>query len=291
MTVPETRSATEPPPHRRGGAGRRRRHPDAVADRQGAAPVVRAQHAGPRPHRRRRGRAPAPRRRGRPRARAGRPARPGPGALGAAGGAGGAARHRPRRPGRGRGAGATRSAVPTRVVGARRWSRPATPRCSRARPWRPCCRSTATSGHARHGADRRAGRPHRLRPGPARRRRSECARSWSRRTPRPRSWRSARSTPASTSSTAPSSPSALDRLSADNAQGEYYLTDVVAIARADGRPRRRARHRRRRPDRGRQRPGPAGRPRRAPQPAHPRALDARRRDGRRPDVAPGSTSP
>lgn len=44
-----------------------------------------------------------------------------------------------------------------------------------------------------------------------------------------------RSTPASTPSTSTALRSALSRLSSDNAQHELYLTDVIAIVRADGR--------------------------------------------------------
>ena len=48
--------------------------------------------------------------------------------------------------------------------------------------------------------------------------------------------RSPRSTRASTSSTPRCCATALSRLSTDNAQGELYLTDVLGIARGDGRP-------------------------------------------------------
>ena len=76
--------------------------------------------------------------------------------------------------------------------------------------------------------------------------------------------------------------SALGRVSRANAQGEVYLTDVVAIARV-GRPRRRrAPALRRLADRGRQRPGPAGPAGRRAQPAGAGPLDARRRHHRRP---------
>ena len=50
---------------------------------------------------------------------------------------------------------------------------------------------------------------------------------------------------------------ALAQVGTDNAQGEKYLTDVVAIARTSGRPGARARRRRPLADRGRQRPRPA----------------------------------
>ena len=64
---------------------------------------------------------------------------------------------------------------------------------------------------------------------------------------------------ASSPSTATFLADALARIGNDNAKGEYYLTDVVGIARADGRAVGRAPHRRRDADRGRQRPRPAGR--------------------------------
>ncbi len=53
-------------------------------------------------------------------------------------------------------------------------------------------------------------------------------------TPPRRSSRSARSTPASTRSTAGALLAALPRLSADNAQGELYLPQVLDLLRADG---------------------------------------------------------
>ena len=51
--------------------------------------------------------------------------------------------------------------------------------------------------------------------------------------PRP-NWRSRRSTPAPTSSRASSLATALGEVSSDNAQGEYYLPDVLAIMRSRG---------------------------------------------------------
>ena len=75
---------------------------------------------------------------------------------------------------------------------------------------------------------------------------------------------------------------ALPRLGNDNAKGEYYLTDAVALAREAGLHRRRARDRRRHADRGRQRPGPAGRGSAGAEPPDREPLDARRRHRHRP---------
>ena len=94
--------------------------------------------------------------------------------------------------------------------------------------------------------------------------------------------RSPRSTPASTPSTPTVLREALAQVGTDNAQGEKYLTDVLAIARGRRAAGRRAPHRGPLADRGRQRPGPAGPARRRAEPPDRRALDARRRDGRRP---------
>ena len=129
----------------------------------------------------------------------------------------------------------------------------------------------------RHPADRGRRRPDRLRPGRARRQRPGRRRSSSRPTP-----------PTSSAAINEVNPSiycfrrgllapALRRLSPENAQGEYYLTDVdrrAARSRPPG-----ARRARRRPDRDRrrQRPRPARRRRgRAARP-HQRPLDARGR--------------
>ena len=83
-------------------------------------------------------------------------------------------------------------------------------------------------------------------------------RSSSRRTPTSSSARSARSTAGSYAFDAAVLRDALAEVGTDNAQGEKYLTDVIAIAR--GRRSGCARPPRRRPvaDRGRQRPGAAG---------------------------------
>ena len=77
-----------------------------------------------------------------------------------------------------------------------------------------------------HGAARR---PHGLRPGRARQAMGESRASSSRPTPPTRSWRSTRSTRRSTASAAVVLAPALRRLSPENAQGEYYLTDVVEV--------------------------------------------------------------
>ena len=63
---------------------------------------------------------------------------------------------------------------------------------------------------------------------------------------------------------------ALRRLSPENAQGEYYLTDVVEVLADAGLPGRGGRRRRPRRDPGRQRPGPAGRGRGRAAPPHQR---------------------
>ena len=64
--------------------------------------------------------------------------------------------------------------------------------------------------------------------------RATSRRSSRRRTRRPSSARSARSTRGSWPSTPSSCASALPRIGNDNAKGEYYLTDTIAIAREDG---------------------------------------------------------
>ena len=71
----------------------------------------------------------------------------------------------------------------------------------------------------------------------------------------------------------------LAALEAKNAQGELYLTDVRRPCPSLGTQGRRPDHRRLPADRRCQRPCPVGRPQRRTQPAHPRALDGRRRDG------------
>ena len=68
----------------------------------------------------------------------------------------------------------------------------------------------------------------------------------------------------------------------DNAQGELYLTDVVGVARRPAAAVAAPPDRRPLADRGRQRPGPAGPHERASSTAGSCALDARRRDRRRP---------
>ena len=75
----------------------------------------------------------------------------------------------------------------------------------------------------------RARDPRRRRQRRARRRDQDAAA-----TRRPRSWRSARSTPASTRSTAASCSTRSAGSTADNAQGELYLPDVLPLLRADG---------------------------------------------------------
>ena len=100
--------------------------------------------------------------------------------------------------------------------------------------------------HRPHRPPRRPDRlrPHRPRQGrPGRRGSSSSA------TPPPTSWRSTRSTRRSTASAAACSAPALRRLSPDNAQGEYYLTDVVEVLHDAGYPVVRGRRRRRRRDR------------------------------------------
>ena len=74
---------------------------------------------------------------------------------------------------------------------------------------------------------------------------------------------------------------ALRKLTTDNAQGEYYLTDVISHARRDGAPHRVRRGARRR-DPGRQRPLAAGARRARTAHPHQSALAAQRRHDARP---------
>ena len=147
--------------------------------------------------------------------------------------AGAAARHRARRAA----AGSTRCRPGSTGAGGRDLRRRA---AARARHAARAARRARRRRRGRHAADRRARRPHRLRPGAARRGRRGHRRSSSRPTRRPSSARSARSTAGCTPSTPRSSPRACSGLASHNAQGELYLTDLVAIAAAQGRPVRRA---------------------------------------------------
>ncbi len=123
-------------------------------------------------------------------------------------------------------------------------------------------------------ADRR--RPHRLRPGRARRGRPGRPHRRARPTPPTRSRPSTRSTPRSTASAGQLLAPALRRLSPENAQGEYYLTDVVGVLHDAGYPVGAVTGRRPRRGRGRQRPGPARRRRGRAAPRAPTSLAARR---------------
>ena len=92
-------------------------------------------------------------------------------------------------------------------------------------------------GRRRHGDDHRARRPRLLRADRARRRRTRSSASSRRRSPAtrpPRSWRSGRSTPAPTPSRARPWPTRSHALGNDNAQGEYYLGDVLPLMREAG---------------------------------------------------------
>ena len=153
-------------------------------------------------------------------------------------------RGRHRRPGRGQGH------RPGRRVRARRPARrPRRHRPGHVRRRAAACRARRCTAlvdaprrqrQRRHRDHRQPGRPDRLRPHPARRRRLGRGRSSSRRTPPPEQLRDhARSTPASTPSTRRSCATPSAEVGTDNAQGEKYLTDVLAIAR--GRRARRAR--------------------------------------------------
>ena len=104
-----------------------------------------------------------------------------------------------------------------------------------------------------------------------------CCASSSRPTPPTRSWPSTRSTPRSTASAAACSAPPCAGSSPDNAQGEYYLTDVVGVLHDAGYPVERLVADRPRRGAGRQRPGPAGRGRGRAAAPHQRALAAPRR--------------
>ena len=135
-------------------------------------------------------------------------------------------------------------------------------RAAASPPRRSGSSSRRTKAAQRHDGDDAARRPDRLRPRRAPRRTDPSSGS-----SRPRSDGDAtragardhaRSTPASTCSTAPPCSSALPKLTADNAQGELYLPQVLDSRRGTRRrpPRRRpdARARRQRPRRARRRP-------------------------------------
>ena len=207
---------------------------------------------------------------------------------GAARRAGDAGGHRPRRPGRGRGAprrGRDRRAGTVRRHGRRHAA-------ARGRDaGRAASRTTRRPGTRVTHPDRRGRRPLRLRPDPARRRRATSRaiveeKDATRRAagdPRDqrRHLRLRRRLPRRGAGPAHAT---------TTRKGEYYLTDVVAIARPDGRTvgahvDRRRRRRPRAPTTGPSSPRSAARLNRA----HPRPLDARRRDGRRPRRRPGST--
>ena len=72
-------------------------------------------------------------------------------------------------------------------------------------------------------------------PGGARRQAAACARSSKRPWPRPRSWRSTSSTAASTASMPIGCGERLPDVPVTPPKGEYYLTDMVALAVEDGR--------------------------------------------------------
>ena len=154
-------------------------------------------------------------------------------------------RHRDRRPARGRTGPAARSAPRLDVIGESR---------DRRRPLRrqPARLRRVIAAPARHPHrerrrgdrdDRRARRPGHLRPHRPRRQTATSSASSRRRSPRatrpPSSSRSARSTPAPTSSTPRRSPTHSARITNDNAQGEYYLGDVLPLLREAGLRRRR----------------------------------------------------
>ena len=84
---------------------------------------------------------------------------------------------------------------------------------------------------------------------------------------------------------------ALRRVTPDNDQGEYYLTDVVEVLADAGPRRRRGRLRRRARDLGRQRSAPAGRRRGGAALPHQRGVAAGRRHDGRPRAPPTSTRP
>ena len=84
---------------------------------------------------------------------------------------------------------------------------------------------------------------------------------------------------------------ALRRLSPENAQGEYYLTDVVEVLAEAGYPVASRRRRRRRRDPGRQRPGPAGRGRGRAAAPHQRRAGCGRASRCSTPSAPTSTPP
>ena len=205
---------------------RRRRHPDEVQDHEGAAPGRRPQHDRPRPDRGPGGGAAAGRRGGRAPARAGRPAHPRARPRLRARRPGEARRHRRRGPGRDGGAADDVSGTVVVAYGDT-----------------PLLEGESLRDFvAEHEAAERAvsiligrrGRPVRLRPGRAqRRRRRRGDRRGEGRHAR-RSARSARSTAGSSPSTPSSSLEALPRIGNDNAKGEYYLTDLVGLAREAG---------------------------------------------------------
>ena len=142
---------------------------------------------------------------------------------------------------------------------------------------------------ARHRHHRRARRPGPLRARHARRRRRRRAhRRGARRLARASS-RSARSTSASTCSTPPSCAGSCRRSTADNAQGEYYLTELVHRFLEAGDRGGRLPHGRRRGQHGRQLARRARAGHRHHAGPHPRAPHARRRDDRRSRRRPTST--
>ena len=246
-----------PAPGRR-GARRGRGHADALGDAQGAAPAVRPADAAPRRRRARRAAARADRGRRRPRRRAGHQD------------AAGADRHRDAdrvrraaRPARHRRRRQRRRSPPsptTSTSTATSSSCPATRRCCGPRRWPRWPREHRDADAAATLLTAELDDRHGLRPGRARRQGpGRPHRRADRRRPT-RSSRSTRSTPSIYCFRRGLLAPALRRLSPENAQGEYYLTDVDRGA-APGRPRRASRSP---PTTAptamrRQRPGPAGR--------------------------------
>ena len=216
-------------------AGRRRGHADAVRAPQAAPPGVRPADDHARPHAltdldvARTGRGHRPRRRAGHQEGAGpeprRPATSSSSSSAVQRGTGDAVMRGPHRLPRRR-----RRRHLHRRGAARR--HPAAAARHRGRAGRPSTRRR----QRRHRAVGPRRRPDRLRPGAARAATAGSPASSSSATPRPRSGPSTRSTRASTASGATCSGPALRRLSPDNAQGEYYLTDVIAVLSSAGYP-------------------------------------------------------